>query len=447
MDAKKKKLFHSHESESHFLFSKTDTGRISEPKPKESLDADQAVRSAFPDLRSGNDFIDYANQQLAAIDKFSAVVIRRDPKKEDKARTESPDEKGGQVDVAGILDERCREENGLWGSLAAGLFGSFFPGKNGADGLEVARTIQEQVLKTTAKTVTIGLAAFPTLVYKNSEIIDNARKALDHATFFGANSLVAFDAVSLNISGDKFYENGNFQEAVHEFKIALKLDPDNVNVRNSLGVCYGLQRQYDAATAEFKKAIAIDPDEYMALYNLGLVHLLMEQRDRALEYFLDAEKINGKNYELAFQTGKLYLERGNLEKCEPYLQRAAELEPDSGQIYRYLGDCYAAGQNPQAAISAYKKAIKHNPHDAAALSALGSIFDEQGENPEISLMFLRESIELAPNNGLYHHRLGRHFSSQDCLDDALKEFVKARSFGYDAAEDIKTIKNRKKAEK
>ena len=79
------------------------------------------------------------------------------------------------------------------------------------------------------------------------------------------------------------------------------------------------------------------------------------------------------------------------------------------------------------------------------MSALGSIFNDQGENPEITLMFLRESIKISPDNGLYHHRLGRYFSSQDNLDDALKEFVTARSLGYEAAADIKAIKNRKKA--
>ena len=185
----------------------------------------------------------------------------------------------------------------------------------------------------------------------------------------------------------------------------------------------------------------------MAHYNLGLIHLLIEQRDRALEYFLDADKINGNNYEVAFQTGKLYLETGNLKNCRPYLERAAELEPESGQVYRYLGDCYAAVQMPEAAISAYKKAIKHNPHDGAAMSALGSIFDDQGENPEITLMFLRESVAVSPENGLFHHRLGRHFSNQHRLDDALKEFVRAKSLGYDASEDIKAIKDRKKVAK
>jgi len=447
MSSIKKTLTYSHESESHFLLSKTDTVGIGELKPEEGIDADEVIKSAFPELRSGIDFIDYANQQLAATDNFSAMVIRRDPGNQDGNRADLPDEDGGHVDVAGIIDESCRKENGLWGQLETGLFGSFFPEKNRSDGLDVARGIQAKVAKKTAKTVTIGLASFPTLTYQRSEIITNARKALDHAAFFGANSLTAFDDVSLNISGDKLYEKGNIQSAINEFKLALELDPGNVNVRNSLGVCYGLQSHYDAAIDEFKQVIAIDPDEYMALYNLGLVHLLTDQPDRALGYFLDADKINPDNYEVAFQTGKLYLERGNLKKSRPYLQRAAELKPASGQIYRYLGDCYAANHNLEAATSAYKKAIKHNPHDAAALSALGSLFDDLGENPEITRMFLSESIKLSPDNGQYHFRLGRHFSGQNRLDEALKEFVKARSFGYDAADDIKKIKNRIRTEK
>jgi len=447
MTAEKKKVFRSHESESHFLFSKTDTGRIKEIKGKESVDAVDAVRSVFPELRHGDDFIEHADRQLANADKFSAMVIRPDQESSPKKPPESSEAETAVADIAGILNGQCQQKNGLWGSLKAGTLGSFFPGINKNEGLELAGNIQQQVAANTSVTVSIGLAVFPTLTYSKPEIINNAGKALDHAAFFGANSLVAFDDVSLNISGDKLYEKGKIKEAVKEFKLALKLDANNANVRNSLGVCYGLQRQYDPAIGEFKKAVAIEPEEYMALYNLGLVHLLMEQQERALEYFLDADKINGKNYEVAFQTGKLYLDRGNHDKSRPYLQRAAKLAPESGQTYRYLGDCCAAAHDPEAAVSAYKKALKHNPHDAAALSALGSIFDDQGENPEITLMFLRESIALSPTNALYHHRLGRHFSNQDRLDDALKEFVKAKSLGYDAAEDIKTIKNRKKVEK
>jgi tetratricopeptide (TPR) repeat protein len=444
MTTENKTQFQRQGSASHFLLSKTDTGRSREVNRKEVLDADEALRTAFPDMRCGSDFIEYADQQLEAISQFSALVIGPDQVKKDNDRAELPAGDDGNVDVAGILDGLCRRQSGWWGILEAGLFAGCLPAGNNPDSLEPAREFQSRLGKKTGKTVTIGVASFPTMAYKKCEIINNARKAFDHATFFGANSLVAFDDVSLNISGDKLYEKGDIPAAINEFKLALALDPGNVNVHNSLGVCYGLQSDYDSAIAAFQKAMALDPGEYMALYNLGLVHLLTEQREQALEYFLDADKINGNNFEVAFQTGKLYLETGKFEKSRPYLERAAELQPESGQAYRYLGDCYVTGHMPEAAVPAYKKAIKHNPHDAAALSALGNLFEDQGENPEITLMFLRESVSLSPENGLFHHRLGRHYANQQRLDDALNEYEKANSLGHDAAEDIKAIEDRKK---
>jgi tetratricopeptide (TPR) repeat protein len=273
-------------------------------------------------------------------------------------------------------------------------------------------------------------------------MIDNACKALDHATFFGPGSAVAFDEVSLNISGDKLYENGDLQGAIDEFKRALLIDPSNINVHNSLGVCYGLVGEYESAIEEFKAVASIDPKEYMAMFNLGLVHALRNQPEMALEFFLEADKINGDVYEVAFQSGKLYFESGDLEKAKPFLERAAKLDPDSGAVYRYLGDCYAAGNLKQDAISAYKKAIRHNPHDAASMSALGCLFENQGENPEITLMFCRESVGLSPENGLFRYRLGRLYFKQNRFEDALKEYEKAEQFGYDTARDIQEIKNR-----
>ncbi len=447
MTTRNKNLFHSHESTRDFLVSKTDTDRLKEVKRHDAIDADRAVKAAHPDILGGDDFSGHALEQLSSVAQFSAMVIRLDQLTEESDPGHPAGAQQGAVDVAGILNEFCRREGGLWGTLENGLLGSFFPGRNGTAGLKLARHFQQLLKQETDHTVTIGIAAFPTITYPKSEILNNARKALDHATFFGFNSSAVFDDVSLNISGDNLYEEGQIPEAIDEFKLALEIDPNNVNVHNSLGVCYGLQNRYDSAIAEFKQAIALDREEYMALYNLGLIHLLIEQKDRALKFFLEADKINGSNYEVAFQTGKLYLEKGHIDKSRPYLERAAELEPTSGQVYRYLGDCYAASLRPQEAIAAYKKAIKYNPQDAAAMSALGSIFDDEGENPEIARMFLRESITLSPDNGLFHHRLGRHFSNQHRLDDALKEFIRAKSLGYDATEEIKTIKERKKVEK
>jgi tetratricopeptide (TPR) repeat protein len=240
----------------------------------------------------------------------------------------------------------------------------------------------------------------------------------------------------LNISGDKLFESGDITAAIEELENALELDSSNINVHNSLGVCFGLQGDYERAIAAFQTAISLEPGEYMALYNLGLAYLLTDKRKLALDFFLKADKVSEKAYEAAFQAGKLYLEYDQRETARTFLERAAELEPTSGAVHRFLGDCHAANNMSRAAIAAYRTAIRLNPRDAAAMSALGCLFEAQGENPEISLVFCRESVGLAPENALFRYRLGQQFFKQNRLSEALQEFRKAQELGYDASDDI-----------
>ena len=443
MTAKNKSLLHSRGSARHFLFSKTDTERLKKVSRHETGDADPVLQLNYPDLLWDAHFINHALQRLESAAHLAAMVIRIDPSQPEDENSAGSEPAAKRAEVLAILESVCREENGMWGAFESGLLGGFLPDTNAAQALAVAHDFQRRLKDKIRQTITVGIAAYPTKAYQKSEIFDNARKALEHATFFGPDSAVIFDSVSLNISGDKLYDQGEIQGAIAEFKKALEMDPSNVNVHNSLGVCYGLQGDYNEAIEEFKSAVSLEPEEYMALYNLGLVHMLTAQPDRALELFLKADKINGDAYEVTFQTGKLYLELGQPAKGRPFLERAAALEPKSGVVYRCLGDCYAAENNPQEAISAYRKAVKLNPQDAAAMSALGCLFEAQGENPEITLMFCRESVGLAPENGLFRYRLGRLYSNQNRFEDALREFSQANKLGYDASEDIKKIeKNR-----
>ena len=442
MTNKAKAVIQSRGSARNFLFSKTDTGRIKDVDRKMAVGVNEVLQSVFPDMLAGMSFIAHAAQRLDSVAQFTALAIGVDQTRQEEEKYSNPGALDEHIEVAGILETICQEKNGIWGALEPGLFGSIFPETNGSEGLEIARDFQNRLTEKAGQTATVGIASYPIINFIKSDMIDNARKALDHAAFFGPGSAVAFDEVSLNISGDKLYENGDLQGAIGEFKRAILINFSNVNVHNSLGVCYGLRGEYESAIEEFKTAASINPGEYMAMFNLGLVHVLRKQPERALEFFLKADKINGEVYEVAFQSGKLYFESGDLKKAKPFLERAAKLDPDSGAVYRYLGDCYAADNLAQEAISAYKKAIRHNPHDAAAMSALGCLFDDQGENSEITLMFCRESVGLSPENGLFRYRLGRLYLKQNRLDDALKEYKKANQFGYDAARDIQELKNR-----
>jgi tetratricopeptide (TPR) repeat protein len=441
MTHQKTDLFHLRAGGKEFLVYKADP-KLSNGSPQALSPAgSDRILEVFPDILIGKDFIENAVVRLKSSVKFDAMVIKIDKITDKNDETAPNHEIERWLDVAKIVDTLCRQENGIWGRLELGRLGCFFTPKNQTTSMKLAEKIKNNLAESTNETISIGIASYPTLEFKREEILDNAVKALDHAAFFGPDSIVAFDAVSLNISGDIRYQHGDINGAIGEYKTAILLDPSDVNIRNSLGVCYGILGDYGKALKEFKEALKVDPEEVMVLYNIGLINMLTAKPQKALEFLLEANRKKEDDiFEVAFQIGRAYLNLGKPETAKEYLEKAAILNGESGPALRSLGECCTALNMNDEAISAYKKAIRQNPNDAESLSALGYLFDLLGENPEITAIFCQQSVDISPDNGLFRHRLGSLYFKRNQLEDALAQFEKAQNLGYDSKNPIKKIK-------
>ena len=429
----------------HFLLSRTDTRSLDDQAYLQESELDESLRERFPYIETESEFIESAAAQMAPAAQFAAMAVRCD-------RSEINETDGLQawsadawVELAEMVEELFPENTSAWGVIRPDTLAVCCAEKDARELMMEGRQLQKAVRGHIQKSVTIGIAEYPCINYAPEDVLENTLKALDHAAFFGPDSAVVFDAVSLNISGDHYYDRGEFESAIAEFERALTLDDANANVYNSLGVCFGILGQHDKAKASFRKALELDANEYMAIYNLGQVNLLQGHRERALEKFIDAYDLQSDVFEIVFQTGKLHLETGDPEKSRAFLEEARNLNPDSSQVFRYLGECYSAVGDIIGAIEAYQKAVRANPNDATSLSALGCLLDDQGENPEIAIVFCQESVSLAPENAQFRHRLGTLYMNHGELDKALREFRKAELLGFDSSEDIQTIQERKAA--
>jgi tetratricopeptide (TPR) repeat protein len=394
-----------------FLFSKTlsPSGKspasphLPEPAaPVLAGEIQDAFSSAFPGILSGQAFVDTALKQMGLFG-FSVLMIRSDSRISAEADAADP----FLFNIGFIMQQLSRPLHALWGLINYNTIGCMIPENDLLVCRNLAETIRHNLLEYQSDTVSIGIAVYPLAGFSQNDVVLNALKALTHAAVVGPGSMVVLDTVSLNISGDQLYQSGNLPEAVEEYRKALQLDPSNVNVHNSLGVCYGMMESYDAAEAEFDTALLLKPDEVMAMYNLGVICVLTGRKELALNYFVKAAAIDDGIFELALLTGKLYLEAGYPEKARSFLEKALNCRPKSGTALRTLGACFSALNLLREAVSVYTRAVKNNPSDAESFSRLGQLYDTIGENPEIARLFCQQSVAIAPENEVYRERLNR----------------------------------------
>ncbi|UCG13718.1 MAG: tetratricopeptide repeat protein, partial [Deltaproteobacteria bacterium] len=278
-------------------------------------------------------------------------------------------------------------------------------------------------------TLNAGLSVHPCPGYTKRDILGNASKALVHAGFLGTDSQVLFDAVSLNINGDRLYEAGRMDKAVEEFRRALNLDPSNANVRNSLGVCYAQMGRFEDALAEFSRIAELEPSDFMPHYNLGCALLGLDREAEAERAFSQAAEMEPQNAGIWFQLAKLCKRQNRLREAVAHLSKAVELKSNWVQAWRLLGECLLEQGAVDSAMNAFKKALKLNGKDGAAMSGLALAYGLVEANLEIALSLARRSTELEPDNPLFAQRLAELFLQNRNLDEAMEECARAMSMG------------------
>ena len=314
-----------------------------------------------------------------------------------------------QTDNGEPIDEH------LTGSIDGVIIGDkdyyvFLEGMNSRKALAWVRQKIREIKKKikTNLSFSAGIGTYPLAGFSKAEILHNCRKALLHAAFFGPGSVVVFDAVSLNISGDIFFSDGDLESAVKEYKKGLLCDKDNINLLNSLGVTYAMMDNHKRAHHYFNRVLALDPNNFMALYNLGLGEVLLGHDESALARFERAIDIppdgsgdNSMNNDLHLQAGRLYCATGAFQKAVDILlpwHENTKGTKNAGRAFRYLGKSFYGLNMQSEATTWLQRALQFDQFDAESMGLLGEIYLEQGEGNEIALSLCEKSVELAPHN-------------------------------------------------
>ena len=95
--------------------------------------------------------------------------------------------------------------------------------------------------------------------------------------------------------GEALQDNGRRDEAVEQYKAALRIRPTEPSAYMKLGLCFAEMGRLQEAAVTFQRLRNLDPRSAGASTGLGAVAMLQGQPDRARQYFLEAIERDPRN--------------------------------------------------------------------------------------------------------------------------------------------------------
>ena len=276
-------------------------------------------------------------------------------------------------------------------------------------------------------------------------------------------------------SGRELAKQGRLEEALAEFEMALKLDPNSAAVRLGLGALKARLERWDDALKEFKEVLRLDPMNVQGHLRAARVLLSKKEVDKAHEYAESALRIEPEAPLVHFLLGHIDIARGNWTKAKEHfskalainprlvrariqmalvlrkegklpealnqLNAAVRIEPDNDKVHDFLGKLHLARKDFTGAREAFDRAIALRPesekNNAETLFGLAEALIANGElnRAEETLRKLPSRIEA--RSGL--HKLWADLYQQRGLyPEAVEEYRAAQLIASQDAEDSAT---------
>lgn len=191
----------------------------------------------------------------------------------------------------------------------------------------------------------------------------------------------------------------NVTSALVEFTEAEKIDPDNHELQNYLGIVYFRKQKLDISEKKYLRAIALKPDYSDARNNLAVTYLEMRRWDDAIyqlklvteDIFYQNQSAAGINLSLA------YFNKGDFKQALAILRPLAAGYPTDPMIRYNIGRIYYATDKVDLAIQEYKKAVDLYPAYMQAHYSLAQANMKLGNKKE-AVRHFKEVVRIAPDS-------------------------------------------------
>jgi tetratricopeptide (TPR) repeat protein len=195
--------------------------------------------------------------------------------------------------------------------------------------------------------------------------------------------------------------------------------------QHSLRGVEAMQRgRWDEAEAQFSQAVATCPADERAHAQLAETMWRRAATDDAIVEMEKAAELSGGDAAVLVRLGEMYLARGDVVRAADQADRAIRTNRSLAGAWALRGDTLHLRGRREEALSAYHRALSHQPHYPQVQLALAEIYREMGR-PQRTLCTLealadqyspgQEPQQVLFLEGLAMKALGRHQDAVELL--------------------------------
>jgi Tfp pilus assembly protein PilF len=224
--------------------------------------------------------------------------------------------------------------------------------------------------------------------------------------------------------GNALLQKGDVNDAINEYKEALKVDSHNAVARNNLGTALLQKGQADEAIGQYKQAIQDDPGYILAHINLGNQLLSEGQVDEAIAQYREALKIDPHDPAALHNLGNTLLQKGEVDEAIFQYREEIKINPDYALAYYNLGNALAQKGQVDEAISQYQEALKLDPGYALAHANFGNVLYQKGKMDEAIDQY-HQALKIDPGDAAVHNNLAAALLQNGRVNEAGVQFEAA----------------------
>jgi len=224
--------------------------------------------------------------------------------------------------------------------------------------------------------------------------------------------------------GLALFEQGRIEEAIFQYREALRIKSDDAEIHNNLGVALEKRGNIKKAIIHYSQAIRIRPDYAEALNNLGVALARQGKDKEAIYRYSQALRINPDYAEAHNNLGLVLVRQGRLKEAIVHYSQALRMKADYAEGHYDLGVALEGLRRFNEAFHHYSEALRIKPAYGEAHINLGNILVREGRIAK-AVIHYTAALRINPDFEQAHNNLGFILAQQGKTDEAIRHYHKA----------------------